>query len=421
MNKQADWDARYEWRVIVLLTLGFGLVGLDRFAVNPLFPAMMKELHLNYRDLGNISAVLALAWGLASTVTGPLSDRLGRRRVLIPSVTLFSLMSCLTGFAGGIGSLLFLRLLMGLAEGAFVPASIAATVEASKPSRRGLNFGFQQNGLALIGLGLGPILVTQLLLATGSWRLAFLIVSLPGLIVAYLLFKVLRDTQGTAGAAQPIADQRPQGRWGVLMRNRNIVLAALNLVCIAGAINAVVAMAPSYLVEYLKLTPGHMGFVMSGFGAGALALGILLPALSDRVGRRPIMFLAALGAGLAVWAFMKSGANPVQLFLSLGAIAGCGFSAIYVNNGPFTIESVPAALSSSAVGLVVGCGEIVGGTLAPAVAGHIAQDYGIEKTFLVALLGFAGAVLCVLLMREPSRDPVVEAIDGEPEVGFAGG
>jgi hypothetical protein len=53
------WDTRYEWRAIALLTLASGLLGLDRFVVNPLFPAMMRDLSLDYQDLGNMGAVLA--------------------------------------------------------------------------------------------------------------------------------------------------------------------------------------------------------------------------------------------------------------------------------------------------------------------------------------------------------------------------
>ena len=57
----------------------------------------------------------------------------------------------------GLGSLIMIRGLMGLAEGAYVPASIVATVEASKPTRVGLNIGIQQMAAPLVGLGLGPI------------------------------------------------------------------------------------------------------------------------------------------------------------------------------------------------------------------------------------------------------------------------
>ena len=70
---------------------------------------------------------------------------------------------------------------MGVTEGSFCPASVAATADASEPQRRGLNQGLQLSTFALFGLGFGPILATQLLLIVPSWRWVFVLVAIPGL------------------------------------------------------------------------------------------------------------------------------------------------------------------------------------------------------------------------------------------------
>lgn len=69
-NNDKKWNARYEYAAVAMLALGFGLVGLDRFIILPLFPVMMSELHLDYQDLGNISAILAIAWGFPRSSWG---------------------------------------------------------------------------------------------------------------------------------------------------------------------------------------------------------------------------------------------------------------------------------------------------------------------------------------------------------------
>lgn len=405
MPSAKPWDTRYEWRAVLLLFVGFGLVGLDRFAINPLFPVMMKDLNLNYQDLGNLSAVLAIAWGVGSIYMGRLSDKLGRRKILVPAVVVFSMMAGFTGMVGGIASLLAMRVIMGLSEGAFMPPSVAATIEASKPTRRGRNFGFQQTGLPIIGLGLGPIIATQVLHVTGSWRLTFLVVAIPGLIVAYLMYRVIREPSQISGGveAAEVAAPLPAGggAWSVF-RHRNVVVASLIMICLAGGLNVVIAMTPSYLIEYLKVDVTHMGFIMSAIGVGALGLGIALPALSDRIGRKPVMAGAALCSAAAVGLFMNAPAQPVVLFLLLTAIAGFGFSVIYVNNGPLTMESVPATVASTAVGMVVGIGEIVG-AVAPALAGYIADHYGIQHVFGLALVLIVLAAVLVLALREPAK------------------
>ncbi|MFF4761685.1 MFS transporter [Streptomyces sp. NPDC001292] len=89
------------------------------------------NLGLDYQDLGNIIGVLGLAWG--SLLIGGLSDRLGRRRILAGSIVFFSVCSLLTGLLGGLASLLMVRIVMGVTEGASTPTAVTATAEASRP------------------------------------------------------------------------------------------------------------------------------------------------------------------------------------------------------------------------------------------------------------------------------------------------
>src|SRR4026208_788124 len=119
-------DKNYELQVVILLTLGFGLVGLDRWIIAPLFPAMMKDLSLNYQDLGNLIGALGLAWGVFAVVAGGLSDRLGRRKVLVPAIIGFSLLSGLAGIAQSLTMLIVPRALMGGTERPFLPTRLAA-------------------------------------------------------------------------------------------------------------------------------------------------------------------------------------------------------------------------------------------------------------------------------------------------------
>jgi hypothetical protein len=59
----SGWDTSYEWKIILILSLTFGLVGLDRFILPVLFPAFMEELGLTYQDLGSLVGILSLFWG----------------------------------------------------------------------------------------------------------------------------------------------------------------------------------------------------------------------------------------------------------------------------------------------------------------------------------------------------------------------
>ncbi|MBL3665737.1 MFS transporter [Streptomyces sp. M2CJ-2] len=212
-----EYDVRYERSAVLLLSLGFGLVGLDRWIISPLFPSMMKELGLDYQDLGNIIGVLGLAWGCSSLLMGGLSDRLGRRGVLVGSIVFFSVCSLLTGMVGGLVSLLLVRVVMGVTEEAFSPTAVAATAEASRPERRGLNMDIQQSTFALFGVGLGPIIATQLLRILPSWHWVFAIMLLPGLVLAYFVFRTIREPHQLPAFESAVAPVSPQDRMSAYM------------------------------------------------------------------------------------------------------------------------------------------------------------------------------------------------------------
>jgi predicted MFS family arabinose efflux permease len=398
MHNAAGWDSKYEWKAVALLAIGFGLVGIDRFMILPLFPVMAKDLHLDYQDLGNITGILAVAWGIAALFMGRLSDRIGQRRVLIPALVIFSLLAGVSGLAAGAASLMVLRACMGLAEGAYTPASIVATLEASKPERQGTNIGIQQTALPLFGLGFAPILVTQLLKVL-DWHWIFAMVSVPGLIVAWLLYRVLRDRPAPVakGTGAPVA---PAPRWTAIFGYRNIWLNMIGMLCWLTCLVVLSALFPNYLVDYLHLGLEQMGLVLAAIGFGGTLGTLLMPALSDRIGRKPVMLVSVLGAAGGVLMLMRTGAEPWALFGWLLFTLFFVFSMICLTVGPISAESVPPALMSTASGAVIGVGEIFGGGAAPAIAGYVAQHFGIEFILHVALAALVPGLLAVLALRE---------------------
>lgn len=396
-DERSGWNVRYEVKAVFLLALGYGLVGLDRNIIYPLFPVIAKELGMNYQDLGLISAVLSLCWGVASIVTGRLSDRIGCKRVLVPAVVAFSLLVGGSGLATGMVSLVLLRALMGIAEGAYVPASIVATVEASKPSRVGLNVGLQQMAAPLIGMGLGPVIAVGMLKLVPSWHWIFGIVAVPGFVIAALLAKSLR-ADAPAGATE----SAPSAPWFDVLRYRNVVFGTLLMLCSLSGLVVLSAFLPSYLTDYLQLGMGSMGLVLSGLGVGSCVGVVVLPALSDRFGCKPVIVAALILEVVGLWLLMHTGADPVRLFVVLTFVSLFIAGTICVTVGPFASGSVPSELGATATGVIVGLGEIIGGAVAPAVAGGVAQHAGISSILQIAFgAAVAGLLIAGLGMREP--------------------
>jgi predicted MFS family arabinose efflux permease len=403
------WDTSYEWKAVTLLGLGFGLVGLDRWIIAPLLPFMMKDLHLDYQDAGNIVGVLGLSWGVFAAVMGGLSDKIGRRKVLIPAIIGFSLLSGLSGVATGLLSLILIRAVMGLTEGSFCPTSFAATNDASAPHRRGFNLGLQQCGFALFGLGFAPIIATQLLKVVPSWRWVFVAVAIPGLILGILMFFIIREPKKHAPAQ--VHGHAPAGRWTDIFKSRNIVVSMFALFCAMTGVFVLSALLPNYLLDYLKLTPDQMGVVTSAVGFGGFVGQFALPGISDLLGRKQVAVTGFLGAAILIYIFMQTGANTTALFALLFVATFFTLGLVALLTGPIATESAPAGLISSAIGIVVGAGEVFGGGVAPAIAGFVAKNYGIQNILYLPLIGVTVGVIVCLFLKETaprkikSREP----------------
>jgi predicted MFS family arabinose efflux permease len=393
----ARWDTSYEWKIILILSLTFGLVGLDRFILPVLFPAFMEELNLTYKDLGNLVGILAVFWGISAFVMGFMSDRVGRRKVLIPAVIIFSLMSAFSGIAGSLVSLLVIRAIMGLAEGPVASIGVAVAVEASHPKRRGMNNGIFQCMISLFGNALGPIIATQLLLVT-DWRTVFMLVGIPGLIMAAAMFFVVREP------AAPVATSTstvPRTKLVDLFRHRNVPLAMLTLMCAMGGVFVMGAMMPNYLTDYLSLSLQDMGVVTSAIGFGGCIGQFAMPTLSDFIGRKLTILISYIFAAVFTYLFTQAGAESLSaLFWLLFFAALFNFSALAILAGPVAAEAAPLGMVASVAGLVIGAGEVFGGGIAPVVAGQIAGSSGIQHVFTFAIASLIVGFVIALFLKE---------------------
>jgi predicted MFS family arabinose efflux permease len=400
------WDTGYEWKIILVLSLTFGLVGLDRFILPVLFPAFMGELGLTYQDLGNLVGILAVFWGISAFLMGFLSDRVGRRKVLIPAVIVFSLMSALSGMVGGLVSLLLIRAVMGLAEGPVASTGVAVAVEASHPNRRGMNNGIFQCMISLMGNAIGPIIATQLLLVT-TWRTVFMLVGIPGLIMAAVMFFVIREpahaTPDGARVARPgLAD---------LFGHRNVPLAMLTLMCAMGGIFVMGAMMPNYLTDYLHLSVQQMGVIVSAIGFGGALGQFAMPTVSDFIGRKMATLISYILAAVFTYLFTRAGADSLpMLFWLIFFAALFNFSALAILAGPVAAEAAPLGMVASVAGLVIGAGEIFGGGVAPAIAGRIAATSGIQNVFTFTIASLILGFVIALFLKETAPRKTAAAL-----------
>ncbi len=391
-----------DWGTIVLLALSFALVGIDRFLITILFPEIKAELGLDYTQLGIITGALAFSWGLASLIMGNQADRIGRGKVLIWSMLVFSLLIGASGLAAGLFSLILVRIVMGFADGAFTPASIAATIEAAGDKHRGLAIGAQQMMLPAVGLGLAPLLVIPLLKVM-DWRLIFAIFSIPGFLLTFWMWK----RYGGERIAKAVVMEQTSSSlddWKSVLGYRNIWLAMVLMLCWLTCLITTSAFLPSYLQDHIGLAVDERNIVISAIGWGA-ALGTLsLLWLSDKVGLKNTLLLASLGALASLIMFYQTGSNVGALYLTMFMLHFFNNAAITITVGPLCAATVSPKLIATASGVVIAAGEILGGGIAPIAAGWVSTEYGIDKLLIFPMGGLIIAfILSLFLQQQRSR------------------
>ncbi|MES2625962.1 MAG: MFS transporter [Pseudomonadota bacterium] len=404
----------YENGLLLLLSFTFGIVFFDRNAVGVLTPFIVEELSLSNTQLGMLGSGLSLAWAISAYLIGAWSDRKGvRKPFLLVSILIFSVCSALSGLAGGFVALLLTRVVMGFAEGPFMPICLSIMNVESTPKRRGVNAGLLQNFFAsLLGTSLAPILLVWLAQAYG-WRSAFFLSAVPGLICAFLVWKFMREPQGEPASVTAATHARFSAMG--MLRERNILVCSGISVFIVSWFLVSLIFLPLFFTAFRGLTPEDMSYVIFPMGFATMICGFLVPALSDRIGRKPVMIIFSfLGMVTPLAALYFDGPLWMLSLLLVVGWSASGSMALFM--GVIPGETVPRAMAASSMGLVVGIGEIVGGVGSPTFAGWVADQSSLAGPMYVSLVcAFCAGVLSMFLKETaPSKVPqpvqVVSAI-----------
>jgi MFS family permease len=369
----------YENGLLLLLGFTFGIVFFERNAIGPLASYIINDLALSQAQIGMLGSGLSLAWAIAAYVVGAWSDRTGLRKpFLLVSVVVFSLCSALSGVAATFMMLLLARVIMGFAEGPFLPICFSIMNVVSSPKRRGVNAGLMQNFFAsLLGTSIAPLVLPWLADEYG-WRAAFYLSAIPGLVCAVLIWLFVKEPpKPAAHDASAAATTVKPGMFDMLRQRNILVCCGISVFMVSWYLVGIIFL-PVFFTVVRSMPPDVAGQVVAPMGIATMICGFVVPFISDRIGRKPAMIIFTfIGLVTPIAALHFSGAQWVLSLLLLIGWSASGSFAVFM--GVIPSETVPRALAASSMGLVVGAGEIVGGVLSPTISGWIA-----DRTSLVA-------------------------------------
>ncbi|MXP41841.1 MFS transporter [Altererythrobacter soli] len=394
----------YQTLLVFLLSLNFGIVFFDRQALNALMPFVQPDLQLSGTQIGLLASGLSFSWAIAAFFVGKLSDTIGKRKLLLIIATIaFSVCSFISGLATSFVFLFAARLLMGAAEGGVMPISHAMVASEVNPARRGLAQGVAQNlGSNLLGSFAAPVVLVAFATAF-SWREAFYLAAVPGLVSAALIWLMLREPV----PAPALTAAEKDDKLSILdaLKVRNMWICVVVGVLMVAHFVITWAFMPIFLVQERGLDESSMSWVVGSLGIAAALYSFLVSGLSDRIGRKPVMvvlpFLSIVGPlgvlFLDPGAFDGFGVAPFSWL----AIAGYGVVLIpiifvgWAVNGIFPIfmatipsETFSARHHATVLGLAMGSCEVLGGVFGPTLAGALNDAFG-RDTFLWLLMVLA--------------------------------
>jgi predicted MFS family arabinose efflux permease len=240
-----------------------------------------------------------------------------------------------------------------------------------------------------------------------GWRNAFFFAGIPGLITAVFIWKYVREPGRVAqvqGATAATADSGAGLNTLQLLGFRNIWLCTL--ICIAMVAWMVLGWTflPLFYVNVRQFSTSDMAMLISVLGISAAVCGFLVPALSDRLGRKPVMVFFCLLSMLAPLAALYfPGSTGMLALLVFVGWSGAGCFPLFMAAIPS--ETIPARYLTATIGLVTGIGEAIGGVLSPTLAGMAADTYGgaAPIVIMVGCAAFAGIVAVFLKETAPLK------------------
>jgi predicted MFS family arabinose efflux permease len=364
----------------------YGFVMMDRLSIMYLFPFIAPDLKLNNSEIGMSVSILSICWAISGWVFSSISDIFGsKKKILVIFILLFSLASVSSGFATTFTSLLIARALMGIAEGPVLPIVSTSVIAGSTPSRRGFNMGVVQGATALLGTILAPLIVIAIA-ETSNWRNSFYILAIPGILIAFVLMKWMKEPVFSSTVVRDVHHRPSLTDYKKAFQHRNIWLCAIISIGFMTWLFAFTAFAPTFLVTTYKFTPGQTSLIMSSMGLGGFVWGVLLPKLSDRVGRKPIMIIFGFIAALTPIVLAELHTSYITLlFLTFFLSVAQGYAPLFMSVIP--AESAPKEFVTTAMSMIIFIGEIVGGTIVPTAAGALADKVSMTAPFWMAAGG----------------------------------
>lgn len=426
-----SYSPAYSYYVVACLMLASSFSFLDRLVLGLMVDPIREDLGLTDVHIALLSSTAFAIWYVVfAFVFGWWVDRRGRRNAIVLGMVLWSAATAACGFANSFIKLFFARAAVGIGEGSLNPAAYSLVADYFPPARRGLAMSIFACG-ATVGGGMAIMAGAQviewvmatrpqlpLMAGAAPWQTVFVLVGLPGVLVALLIWLTVREPKRRITAADTSDAPKLGEVLGYIGDNWKVFLpifAGYAGIAVNGY--AFTVWGPAYLMRLHDLTPGDVGLLF-GIGYGIFGtIGVILGGLiSDALVKRgyidaPIRVTIAvviIQAPLFIASYLVADAFLASALFCTAMVLACfmaGLQAAMVQSlAPNRMRGMLAALYGAVVNLA-GLGlappltaylseEVFGGPMGigKALAVTSALSLGLALVLIVSALGRARAL-----------------------------
>jgi MFS transporter, Spinster family, sphingosine-1-phosphate transporter len=389
-------------RAILALLTALNLLNyLDRYVLSSVLKPLQEELQLSNFVGGSLATVFLLGFFVTSPIFGHLGDRSGvhgRRALIVVGVLVWSLATLATGLVHGPVALIVARAFVGVGEASYVTIAPTIIDEVAPPARRGRWLSIFYVAIP-VGSALGYLTGGAVESATHSWRQAFYVAGVPGLLLAFACLLIQEPPRRSVPA-----------RTSLFVVARKLLAIPLYRSIVLGqaaytfAIGGFAYWAPKYLAARYGMETGHASFVFGLVTVVGGAAGTVIGGwLGDRATRAHTDDGPIARGNLALCAVATAVAAPLAA-VCVGAVSSTMFFvvllpceiALFIPGGPFNVSvlrSVPSELRASAMALSIFGAHLLGDLWSPPLIGVVADHAPMAWAMTLCPLAYALAAL----------------------------
>ena len=373
---------------IFMFSLGVGIAA-------PIIPLLAQSLGASYTEVGLVGTSYSIIFIMFAALSGKLSDRLGRRVLILVSAVLNALAAALYLVARNVNEIILIRTLEGLAWAAFWPSVEALTTEIASASASGRAMGLSSASYGT-GFAFGSLLGGSIAATTG-YRNTFYFYLLPSMIAALTIsiwFKDVRIVNISEGDQRvtPQSNELKVSLW----RSRPFLLSNVIAASYTFVLGTLLTLFSVY-AKGLGVEVFWIGVLFTLFWIGRIVSSMSAGRISDRVGRRSILIPALIGCAIA--SFLAAISVGIELLSISMVIMGISIGAVFPVAVALISDNVHTRQRGVAMGIFeTSCG--IGLMTAATAGGIVADQFNPRYPYvLCALISIASVIALWVALR----------------------